>query len=61
MKTTATASKPHMQNRIYELLKKINYAKSACDAYQEKNNYLYQTNLMYLDDLKQQLVSLRKS
>ena len=61
MKITATASKNNMQNRIYELLKKINYVKSACNAYKEKNNYLYQTNLMYLDQLKQQLLSLRKS
>ena len=49
------------QDRVEELKNKIYYAESACDAYKETNNYLYQTNSMYMEELKEKLEELKKS
>lgn len=49
------------QDRVEELKNKIHYAESACDAYKGTNNYLYQTNSMYVEELKQKLEELKKS
>ena len=49
------------QDRVEELRNKIYYAKSACDTYKEINNYLYQTNSLYMEGLKQKLEELKKS
>ena len=49
------------QDRVEELKNKIYYAESACDAYKETNNYLYQTNSMYMEGLKEKLEELKKS
>jgi hypothetical protein len=53
MKTTLSTSR---KNRLHELENKISYVRSVCDAYKGKNNYLYQTNLIYLNKLKKQLM-----
>lgn len=49
------------QGRLEELKKKICYAESACNAYKETNSYLYQTNAVYVEELKQKLEALKKS
>ena len=49
------------QDRVEELKNKIYYAESACDAYKETNNYLYQANSMYMEGLKEKLEELKKS
>ena len=46
--------------RIDELRGKIDFAREACDSYKGKNNYLYQVNSFYLDELKQELEGLKK-
>ncbi len=61
MKNIAASNKTHIQNRVYELKCKINYVESVCNTYKGKNNFFYQTNLIYLDELKQQLMDLKKS
>ena len=43
------------QERVEELKNKIHFAESACDAYKKTNSYLYHTNSIYLERLKQQL------
>ena len=49
------------QDRVEELKDKIHYAESACDTYKETNIFLYQTNAMYMEELKQKLEELKKS
>jgi len=49
------------QDRVEELKNKIYYAESACDTYKDTNNYLYQTNAMYMEGLKEKLEELKKS
>lgn len=47
-------------SRIDELKGKINFAREACDSYKGKNNYLYQVNSFYLDELRQELEALKR-
>ena len=56
-----TGTSKAKQDRVEELKNKIYYAESACDAYKGTNNYLYQTNTVYVEELKQKLKELKKS
>ncbi len=49
------------QDCVEELKDKICYAESACDTYKKTNKYLYQTNFVYVEKLKQKLMKLKKS
>ena len=53
-------NKEMKQSRIDELKGKIDFARDACNSYKGKNNYLYQVNSFYLDELKKELERLKK-
>lgn len=52
--------KQSRMSRIDELKGKINFAREACDSFQGKNNYLYQVNSFYLNELRRELEALKK-
>ncbi len=54
-------TKKTKQNRLDELKIKIHYAENALDTYKETNNYLYEVNSFYLNELKQELELFEKS
>ena len=57
-KSNATKTK---QNRLDELRIKIHYAENALDTYKKTNNYLYEANSFYLNELKEELELFEKS
>ena len=50
-----------VQERINELKTKINCAEETRDFYKDTNIFLYETNSLYVDTLKQELCDLANS